>query len=529
MKAFNGIFKNKTESIIQIVLIFGILSTLNYVTNNILLRFDLTENNRYTLSDASRDIAASIDDPITVSAYFSDDLPPQLSIAEDEFRNFLDEFRAVSRGNLEYRFLNPNESDETEAEAQEAGIRPVMIDVRERDQISQKRAYFGAVFQYNDKREVLPVIQPGASLEYSIASTIKKLTIEQKPRIGFLQGQGQPSLNAMIEVTGELRQMYDVTEVSGIDTAGVPPETEVLILAAPREEFTTEELMAVDQYIMAGGKVIFAVNRVDVQVQTGSSRPLETGIEKLLAAYHLPVNADLVRDVQSSTIQVRQQQGPFTMINDVQYPYVPLISNFSEHPVSDGLDAVVFQFVSSVDTSLAGRGQTVTVLAKSSRRADITNNFFDLNPMREWQENDFTKSGVPIAAMIEGEFRSAFADVDTLDVALEKSSRNNVIVFGDGDFIVNGEGQQQQRLPQDNISLLVNAVDWLADDTGLIALRTKGVRNRPIEPLEDTTKTILKYLNVFVPIFLVSGYGLVRYQRRKLRRFHFMNEETIEN
>lgn len=524
MKFFQGIFQNRTETIVQIFLIIGILGCINYLADKIFLRFDLTENNRYTLSDASRDIAAGISDPVTVTAYFSDDLPPQLAIAQDEFRNFLDEFRAVSGGNLEYRFVNPNESDQAEAEAQEAGIRPVMIDVRERDQISQKRAYLGAVFQYNDKREVLPVIQPGASLEYSIASTIKKMTLDQKPQIGFLQGHGEPSLNAMIQAAGELSEMYNVTEVAGIDTAGVPPENELLVIAAPRNDFTTEDLIAIDQYIMAGGKVIFALNRVDVQVQTGSARPLETGIEKLLDAYRLPVNTDLVRDVRSSTIQVRQQQGPFTMINDVQYPYIPLISNFSNHPVSDGLDAVIFQFVSSVDTTLADEGQEITVLAHSSGRAGIASGFFNLDPMNEWQESDFTEANIPLAAVIEGKFKSAFAGVDTIDVGLEQSVENKIVVFGDGDFIVNGEGQQQQRLPQSNINLLVNAVDWLADDTGLISLRTKGIAARPLEPVDDGTKTVLKYLNVFLPIAFAGGYGLVRYRRRKWKRRQWMDD-----
>jgi len=524
MNLFQGIFQNRQETVIQVLLIIGIFGCINYLADKIFLRFDLTENNRYTLSDASRDIAAGISDPVTVTAYFSGDLPPQLAIAEDEFRNFLDEFRAVSGGNLEFRFLNPNESDQAEAEAQQAGIRPVMIDVRERDQISQKRAYLGALFQYNDKREVLPVIQPGASLEYSIASTIKKLTIDQKPQIGFLQGHGQPTLNAMIQAVGELREMYNVTEVAGIDTAGVPPENEVLVIAAPRDEFSTDELVAIDQYIMSGGKVIFALNRVDVQVQTGSARPLETGLEKLLDAYRLPVNTDLVRDVQSSAIQVRQQQGPFTMINDVQYPYIPLISNFSGHPVSDGLDAVVFQFVSSIDTTLAEDGQKITVLAESSGRAGTSTGFYDLDPMKEWQESDFTEARIPLAVVIEGEFKSAFAGVDTIDVDLEKSSENEIIVFGDGDFIINGESGQQQRLPQSNINLLVNAVDWLADDTGLISLRTKGVTARPIEPVDDGTKTLLKYLNVFLPIAFAGGYGLVRYRRRKQLRRQWMED-----
>jgi ABC-type uncharacterized transport system involved in gliding motility auxiliary subunit len=138
--------------------------------------------------------------------------------------------------------------------------------------------------------------------------------------------------------------------------------------------------------------------------------------------------------------------------------------------------------------------------------------------MKEWTEAEFPDARIPVAAAIEGTFRSAFTDADTLDVARTESQETSLIVIGDGDFIVNGSGQQQQALPEDNVNLFVNAVDWLADDTGLIALRTKGITNRPLEQLEEGTKTLLKYLNVLLPVLLVIAYGLFRYQHRKKRR-----------
>ena len=524
MSAFDGLFKNKSESAIQVLLILGIAVTLNYLATGLIWRADLTADNRYTLSEASVEIAESIEDPITVTAYFSEDLPPQIAVAEDEFRNFLDEFRAYSGGNIEYEFVNPNESEETEREAQMARIQPVMLDVRERDQISQKRAYFGAAFKYEDRSEVVPVVRPGSALEYTLASTIKKLVVADKPKIGLLQGHGEPSRQAMVQVMQELNQMYEVSEVSGLDTAAVPAELEGLIVVAPTEALSTGELLAIDQYIMSGGKAIFALNRVDANPQQGTAKVLDTGLETLLAAYRLPINGDLVRDVQSSSIQVRQQQGPFSFVNQVRYPYIPLISNFGDHPISGGLETAAFQFVSSVDITMADSTQRVTPLARSSDKAATARGQFDLNPMREWTNADFTEANIPVAALIEGQFRSAFADADTLEVSLTRSAETALIVVGDGDFVINGEGQQQQGLPEDNINLMVNAVDWLADDTGLMQLRTKGVTNRPLENVEDATKATLKYLNLFLPILIALGYGFLRYQRRKSRRQKWLEE-----
>jgi len=526
MNLFKGIFVNKKETIVQVLLIIGILITSNLLADELIWRLDLTADNIYTLSDASTDIAGNIDQPITVRAYFSEDLPPQLSQTREQFQNFLEEFRVYSDNNLEYEFINPNKDDQSEQKAQRAGIRPVTIDVRERDQISQKRAYLGAVFHYGEDKEVIPVIQPGASLEYSIASTIKRLTIKNKPKIGVLQGHGEPSLGEMGQLRNQLSQMYEVTEVTGLDTAAVPPELELLMVVAPSEKLSASELAAIDQYIMSGGRAIFAINRVQTNVQRGTANVLDTGIEKLLAAYRLPVNGNLVRDAQSSRIQVRQQQGGFSFVNQVQYPYIPMISSFSDHPISDGLETAVFQFVSSLDVSLSDTTQEVTVLAQSSDRAGIERGRFNLNPMREWTSGDFPQAHIPVAALIEGAFNSAFADTDTVNAPLERVGSNALVVVGDGDFVISGQGQgqQQQQLPGDNINLMVNAVDYLTDSRGLIALRTKGVTNRPIQNLEDSTKNLLRYGNLLVPIFLVVGYGVYRYQRRKSQRQKWIEE-----
>ncbi|MDX1639103.1 MAG: GldG family protein [Balneolaceae bacterium] len=515
---FRGFLKNKRETSIQLLLVVGIAVTVNLLADELLLRLDLTEDNRYTLSEASIEIAESLDDPVTVTAYFSENMPPQLARAEDEFRNFLEEFRAYSDGNLEYQFINPNESDQTEQEAQQAGVRPVTIDVRERDQVSQRRAYFGAVFEYGGQREPIPVIQPGSALEYSIASTIKQLTIEQKPKVGLLQGHGEPTRQEMTQVAGQLSQMYEVTEVSGLDTTAVPPDIEVLLVVAPEQELSQQELVHIDQYLMAGGHVIFAVNRIRANPQRGMAMPQNTGVERLLASYNIPVNADLVSDANAASIQVQQRQGQFQIVNQVQYPYIPLVNNFGNHPISQGLESALFQFVSSIDTSQVDSTQVLSTLAMSSEQAGIARGRFNLSPMQEWTRQSFPESNIPLAAAVEGRFSSAFVGVDTVDVELDRSQETAIVVFGDGDFVINGSGQQQQRLPEDNINLMVNAVDWLADDTGLIELRTQGVTNRPLVNLEEGTKTVLKYLNTFLPIALVVGYGIYRYQRRKARR-----------
>jgi ABC-type uncharacterized transport system involved in gliding motility auxiliary subunit len=135
---------------------------------------------------------------------------------------------------------------------------------------------------------------------------------------------------------------------------------------------------------------------------------------------------------------------------------------------------------------------------------------FDIN--KQWTEKDFPERGIVMGGIVE-----------------EKRSGGKLVVFGDGDFMINGPREQARSLQQDNVSLAVNAIDWLSDDTGLIDLRTKGVTSRPLRQLEDSTKMLLKYLNFLLPILLVVGYGLVRMQRNRMTRLKRMSENYEEN
>jgi gliding-associated putative ABC transporter substrate-binding component GldG len=516
--AFAGFLANRREALLQVLLIAGTLVALTYTADQFVWRADLTENDRYTLASASRDIARDLGDPVTVTAYFTANLPARFGRTKEEFRALLQEFRAAADGNVEFNFVNPNESDETAREARQAGIRPVTIDVRKQNQMTQKRAYLGAVFQYQDRREVIPFVEPGSPLEYTIANTVRKLTQDDKAVLGVLQGHGEPSLSAMRQLRDAVKGRYDLQTLSGIDSTGVPPNVDVLLVARPQQELSTPAALAIDQYVMRGGPVIFALNRAQANMRFGRARPKTTGLEPLLDSYGLPVRPNLVRDRQASAVRVQQQRGGFRVVNSIRYPYIPQISTFSDHPISQGLNQAVFRFVSSLDTTAADTSAEVTVLARSSQQSATASLPANVRPQQEWTVADFGGSSVPVAGLLEGTFRSAFAGVDSLSVGRTRSPETKMVVVGDGDFIVNGSGQRKQRLPQGNINLLANSVDYLADDTGLISLRTQRVTSRPLMPLSPTTQTLLKYLNVLVPIALVIGYGLVRYRRNQARR-----------
>jgi len=200
----------KNSLITRILFIAGILIILNVLAKKLFLRLDLTTDKRYSLSGATKDILKDLSEPVTITAYFSENLPPDIARTREEFKNTLEEYHNISRGNVVYEFINPNKDEASERTAQQNGVSPVMINVRERDQVKQQRAYLGAVLKSGEQTDIIPYVQPGVAMEFALSSSIKKLSATEKPVVGFLQGHGEPSLAAIRQVNQQLNVLNQV-------------------------------------------------------------------------------------------------------------------------------------------------------------------------------------------------------------------------------------------------------------------------------------------------------------------------------
>jgi ABC-type uncharacterized transport system involved in gliding motility auxiliary subunit len=236
---------------------------------------------------------------------------------------------------------------------------------------------------------------------------------------------------------------------------------------------------------------------------------IHTGFESWLLSKGVSVNENFIIDANSVNVTMQQQVGNAIHISSILMPYIPIINNFADHPVTKGLEAVVMQCVSSLDFT-GDTGFTYTPLVLTSERSGIQPAPQYFNYQRQWTQFDFPMQNLVIGAAIEGN--------------LAGNVRSKMIVIADGDFPVNGPRGQQQQLQEDNVSLMVNSIDWLSDDTGLISLRTKGVSSRPVKDMEDSKRTFLKWLNFLLPILLILIYGFIRFQIRRNQRFARMEE-----
>ncbi len=497
------------KNYISIAMFIAIVVLVNLLAQQFFFRFDLTENNQYTLSRATKNILTDLDDPVTVTAYFSKDLPPNIIKTKTDFQDMLVEYANLSKGMVDYEVISP-ETDEEKQQAVQEGIQPIMINVREKDQSKQQQAFMGAVLKMGDRQEVIPFIQPGTAMEYALSTNIKKMSVVDKPAVALVQGHGEPGLSDLSQVYQSLSILYQVENLDLSAEAGVPERYRALALVEPTDSIPPAELAKLDDYLSRGGKLFVAINTVNGDLQTAQGTALTTGLETWLRDKGVEVEASFLIDAQCGSVTVQQRQGFFTMNTPVQFPYLPLVTNFAEHPITEGLEQVLFPFASPV-RYVGDSAQAFTPIAFSTEQAGIVPapTYFDIS--KEWTTADFPLGQVPVAGVLEG---------------VNGNPGARLVVVGDGDFPVTGQGRAQT---PDNVNLMVNSLDWLSDDTGLIELRTKGVASRPIdqEYLGDDAegrRAFLKYLNFGLPILLIIAIGIVRWQQQRNRRIRRMQE-----
>jgi len=497
---------NKRYFNYYIILVIGILVLINVLANRFFFRIDFTEDQRYTLSETTKDVLSGITEPVTVTAYFSEGLQPQFDQIRNDFKDLLSEYATLSKRQVVYEFINPNEDPMQEQKAVEAGIQTLMINAREKDQETTKKAFMGAVIQIGEESETIPYLQPGAQMEYALTTAIKKMTVPEKAAIGFITGHGEPGLDQLIQVSEGLEVLYVPENVQLSDSVNLS-KYKSLAWINPQDSIPEEHFRYVEDYLKQGGNLMISYNAVEAQLQQGMGFTKYTGMTQWLAKQGLTVNEDFVVDANCGSVNVQQRQGMFTINRPINFPYLPILSNFSEHPITQGLGTMIMQFGSS----LAFNGDSTSTykpLVFTSEKSGTQPSPVYFNIERQWTANDLNQSKIAVAAMLE-------------------KDKHKIVVITDGDLAINGSGQEIRQVQPDNANFVVNAIDFMSDDTGLIQLRSKQMKMRPLEQLEDADKNFIKILNFALPIIIILLIGLYRYQKRKLARLKRKGENYV--
>ncbi len=528
---------------INLAVFAAILVVLNVLGTGLFLRLDLTGRRIYSLSRASRDVVRSLNDRLTIKAYYSNDLPAQYAANARYVRDKLADYKAYARGMIHYEFTDPAGDETLQQEALQYGIQPVMVQAVERDKMEVKQIYMALAFVYEGRSEAIPLVQDIDGLEYDITTTIRRVSRTELPVIGFLSGHGMATPEEGLSHWKEqLSQHYQVRTLSLDGFQTVPPDVTTLMLVGPTSGLSPWERYAVDQFILNGGKTAWLLDAVAADLQRsqeGMAEPLDLGMDAWLAHYGIRLRTALVMDTESTMIRVSQRQGLFQIQSMIPYPFFPRVSRFDRDlTLVKDLPDVTFIYVSPVETDLAVPDSikatasdtvnvwpftppelTVQPIAFSSENSSLQEGFFFIAPNPMMGRAGFQGGPYPLAAVVSGNFRSAFstppAVPDSISLAPQVTGpvENRLVVFGDATFATD----EYVGATEGNMQLLLNLADWLGQDEALIGIRSKEVDYRPLKELSDAARAFVKWFDILVPPLLAVLAGLFwwRYRRRR--------------
>lgn len=493
--------RQQAESLGFLAIAAGVLIALNVLGLFVFTRIDATRNRAYSLAEGSRRVVSSLDEDLTVTAYFSANLPPPFNATERAVRDILEEYESSSGGHMHVRFVSPDDDEERE-EAERAGIQLVQHRHLENDAFSIVEGYRGIVFEYLGNRETLAVIQSSEGLEYEITSTIRELTGEKMP-LGILSGHEGPTPTKGLSSLERMLPSYDIREVSA--TEAIDPEIRALLVIEPTTEVTEAELRNIDQYVMGGGSLGVFGGGMHVALEGElSAAPSGSNLNTLLSHWGISFRDAIVADVHCQPLPLPGIGFP------VPYPPAPMITfteEQAEHPALFRLTDTTLLFTSPIDTTdvFRGFGDGAVVLMRSSETGPdmpgswlLEGDSIDLHIRqgREWVStlpgpgDDEGSGPFPLAVALETTedgpaLPSAFADSDTAPALTEASGPVRILVVGSSSVLRDEFLGDTSRVTEAQLAgamaFPLNAIDWLSQDSDMIAIRAKTIEEPSLE------------------------------------------------
>lgn len=547
---------SKKKNIQSLLILIAFLLVLNVVSGYFFHRFDLTKDKRYTLSPTSLNIIEQVQNPLYVKIYLQGDLPAEFKRLQGETRDLFEEFQAYNK-NIIFEFVSPLENEEESMdnikELYLKGLTPINITVDDKGKQSQEMVFPWAIAVYDNKEVNIPLLKNimGASttekvvgsvqhLEYSIADAINKITKGKKKKVAIIKGNGELHELQIAKFLMQVRESYHIGPFT-LDSVAKNPtgsldalqKYDLAIIAKPTETFSDAEKQVLDQFIVNGGKTVWFIDQVNMEMDSlyndsGSTLafPRDLNLNDMFFKYGFRINPDLVKDETGSPIKLATgEQGSATQYQEFNWKFAPQVYPTSTHPIVKNLGGIKFDFASGIDT--LKNGIKKTVLLQSSQYSKRIGSPVEVNlniVEEETSPNHYLNTGyIPLSVLLEGSFHSAFENrVLPFDQQSFQSlgKANKMIVISDGDLIRNqldknfqpvelGYDQRSGNL-YNNKDFLMNCVNYLLDDSGLINIRSKDLDL----PLLDRNKVSESYtqtqiLTIGLPIFILGLFGAV--------------------
>jgi ABC-2 type transport system permease protein len=538
-----------------------VLIAINYVSSFVFKRFDLTEDKRYTLSDATLKIVKNVESPLIVDVFLSgDDFPSEFRRLQSETKQLLEEFSAKN-SNIVFNFINPLEDDATRdrniQQLTQRGLTPMQLSVQESGKASQAIIFPWALASYNNETISIPLVKNkiGASqqdlvtnsvqhLEYAFADGFSKLTNPKSKKIAILRGNKQLPDKYMADFIRKIGEYYRIAPYT-LDSVTVNPQKtldgleqfDLIISAKPTEAFTETEKLVLDQYTMNGGKSLWLVDAVAMEKDSlyndlgkNFAMPRDLNLTDFFFKYGVRINPDIVSTLYSAPITLAMGEGSESQFQHLRWPYSPLASTLSDHPIVNNLNLVKFDFANQIDTLKNSIKKTILLESAPLSKLEGTPREISLEVVtQELDPASFNKGNQNLAVLLEGQFPSVYSNrvkPFKLKKEITKSIPTKMIVIADGDVIKN---EVYRNSPQElgfdkwtgqtygNKEFLLNAVNYLLDDNGLINIRSKKIAVTFLDQEKIASeKTKWQLINILLPLVLLAIFGvLFNYFRKK--------------
>ncbi len=547
------------KTIFRFLFVLILLAGLNWLASVLFFRWDLTEDKRYTISDATKQLLSNLDKNVIVNVYLSGEFPPGFERLESATRETLEEFKTYSNGHLSFQFSDPSDAaseDERKKQYQnlvDRGLTPTNLFANEDGKRTEKLIFPGAIVQADTLAIPVQLLKGNKSsspeeqlnqsyenVEFQLASAIRVLDNPAKKKVGLLVNHTQKLPPARLsDLIATMQQSYDVFMVVN------DPETyeglDALMILKPDVPFSEEEKYKLDQYVIGGGKALFFVDgaKVDsVSLEGNYVQPLDLNLNDLFFRWGARINNNLVKDLNSATIPMNVgNMGDKPEIKAVPWRFFPLLNNFGPSPITRNTDAVYSRFLSSLDTVGGAPGIQKIPLLMTSPYTNLVNTpaLVGYNEARQQPDPSEYKGGVKLAAvLLEGSFNSLFENRilpnDPRSKTFKATGQGKIIICADGDVVVNDfDYRRNTPLPLGydrastnvfgNKDFVMHALDYMTDENGIINSRSKQISIRALDKIAvHKDKKFWQVLNLLLPLVILGIFGAIRYYIRK-RKF----------
>ncbi|MBP4142235.1 gliding motility-associated ABC transporter substrate-binding protein GldG [Flavobacterium sp. P4023] len=540
------------------------LFLLNAIGNSFFHRFDLTKDKRYTLSTTSLNIIKQVENPLYIKVYMQGNLPSEFKRLQQETKQLLEEFQAYNK-NIIFEFVDPLENkDESMDQIKQLyrkGLTPINITVDDKGKQSQEMVFPWAIAVYNNKEVNIPLLKNlmGAStaqkvigsvqhLEYSIAEGLNKITKAKQKKIAVIKGNGELQDILMAKFLMQVRESYfigpftlDSVAKNPIGSLEALQKYDLAVIAKPTEAFSDVEKQVLDQYIINGGKTLWLVDQVSAEMDSlynasGSTLayPRDLNLNDMFFKYGIRINPDVVKDEQGSPIKLATgEPGSATQYQQFNWKFAPQVYPSSSHPIVKNLGGIKFDFANPIDTLKNGIKKTILLQSSPYSKKIGTPTEINLNSVSEQTTPDdyLNKGNIPLSVLLEGKFHSMYENrvLPFNQKNFQTTGKENkMIVIADGDLIKNqldknfqpvelGYDQRSGNL-YDNKDFLINCVNYLLDDNGLINIRSKDL-DLPLldkeKVYENYSKTQFITIGLPIVILLIFGFIFTFLRKRK--------------